>query len=366
MRPLVTLNHYTLPSWLHDAVGCHANFSTCSPRGWVDSTRAVNEGQKYAGFVAQEFGGEVDWWATVNEPLQNMLFGYIEPSAQRSQPPAVGLQQAAAKTVFGALVDIHARMYDAIKQYDTVDADGDGKTSWVGVVYPFVPIAPTNPSSALDTQAAKNIDYLWNRAYLNAVALGQYDANLDGKTTTRADLVNRMDYVGINWYGGLQVSGIGISLLSTLSPLFTANPLNIVTTDNQPDKLAGFVDWVNLTLGKPAVITENGTGGDDMTACFIVRNLKAISDALSYGADIRGYYYWTLMDNFEWNHGMNIRMGLYAVSATDPAKLRVARPAVATYGQIAASHVLPDSLVAQCAIVPPPPDAGPADASGQD
>jgi beta-glucosidase/6-phospho-beta-glucosidase/beta-galactosidase len=360
LRPMVTLNHYTLPSWLHDAVGCHTNFSTCSPRGWLDSTRAVNEVQKYAGFVAQEFGGEVDWWATVNEPLQNMLFGYIEPSAQRSHPPAVSLQQAAAKTVFGALVDAHARMYDAIKQYDTVDADGDGVTSWVGVVYPLVPIEPANPGSAFDVQAAKNIDYLWNRAYLNAVALGQYDANLDGNTTTRSDLVNRMDYVGINWYGGLKVSGIGFSLLPTLSPLFTANPLNIVTTDNQPDKLPAFVKYVNVTLGKPAVMTENGTSGDSTTPCFIVDNLQAVTRAIAGGADVRGYFYWTLTDNYEWNHGMNIRMGLYAVNATDPAKVRTPRPAVATYSRIAGSHVLPDELVSQCAAAA---DAGAHDAS---
>jgi beta-glucosidase/6-phospho-beta-glucosidase/beta-galactosidase len=316
----------------------------------------VTEGQKYAGFVAQEFGGEVDWWATVNEPLQNMLFGYIEPSAARAHPPAVSLQQAAAKTVFGALVDIHARMYDAIKQYDTVDADGDGNASFVGVVYPFVPIAPAS-SSSLDVQAAKNVDYLWNRAYLNAVALGEYDANLDGKTTLRSDLVNRMDYVGMNWYGGLQVSGLGFSFLSTLSPLFTANPLNIVQTDNQPDKLAEFVSYVNVTLGKPAIITENGTTGDDHTACFMASNLRAVANAIASGADIRGYYYWTLMDNYEWNHGMNIRMGLYAVNATDPAKVRVARSAVPTYGIISASHAIPGELFTECGLTTAPPGA---------
>jgi beta-glucosidase len=275
----------------------------------------------------------------------------------------VSLQQAAAKTVFGALVEVHARMYDAIKQYDTVDADGDGQASWVGVVYPFVPVEPANPGSILDQQAVTNIDYLWNRAYLNAVALGKYDANLDGNTTMRADLANRMDYIGINWYGGLKVSGIGVSLLPQLSPLFTANPFDIVQTDNQPDKLAAFLNYVNVTLGKPAVMTENGTSGDDTTPCFIVRNIEAIADARALGADIRGYYYWTLMDNYEWNHGMNIRMGLYAVSATDPAKVRTARPAVATFGQIAGSHLLPYSLIAQCRNAAA--DGGAADAAAE-
>ena len=349
MRPLVTLNHYTLPSWLHDAVGCHTSFATCSPRGWVDSTRAVSEVAKYAGFVGQEFGGEVDWWATVNEPLQNMVFGYMMPSAQRSQPPAVSLQTAAAKTVLGALIDAHARMYDALKQSDTVDADGDGKASWVGVVYPLVPVTPANPKSTLDQQAAKNLDYLWNRVYLNAVALGKYDANLDGNTTVRADLAGRMDYIGVNWYSGLEVTGVATSLLGSFSPLFTANPLQLVTTPNQPDKLAAFLHYVNVDLGKPAIMTENGTSGDTSTPGFIVENLKAVRDAIAAGADVRGYFYWTLTDNYEWNHGMDIRMGLYAVDKGDPTKARVARPAVAVYGQIAQSGVLDDAVIAKWA-----------------
>ncbi len=352
MRPLVTLQHYSLPSWLHDAVGCHTDFTNCSPRGWVDESRAVAEAAKYAGFVGQEFGGDVDWWATVNEPLQNMVFGYLEPNAQRSQPPAVSLQTAAAKTVLDALINAHARMYDALKQSDTVDADGDGIASWVGVVYPLVPVTPANPKLAVDQTAAKNIDYLWNRVYLNAVVLGKYDANLDGTTTVRSDLAGRMDYVGVNWYGGLEVSGLAISLLPALSPLFTASP-DLVTTDNQPDKLAAFLHYVNVDLGMPAVITENGTGGDANTPGFIVANLEAVAGAIAAGADVRGYFYWTLTDNFEWNHGMNIRMGLYAVDATDPTKTRTARPAAKAYAEIASSGSVPAALVAEW-----PTDAG--------
>lgn len=349
MQPLVTLYHYALPSWIHDAKGCHANLANCSPKGWVDSERTLREVQKFAAFCAQEFGGEIDWWATLNEPLQNMLFGYVQPSDARSHPPAVSLQSAAAKTVFHALIDAHARMYDAVKQNDKIDADGDGKSSFIGVVYPLVPIAP---ASALpwDTQAATNIDYLWNRAYLNAVVLGKYDENLDGTIVERADLKGRMDYVGVNWYGGITVSGLGFSLLPALSPKFTANPLNFVETPNDPSKLAAFLRYVNDELGMPAIVTENGTtdASDDGSAPrFLVRNLKAIADAIAAGADVRGYFYWTLMDNFEWNHGMNIRMGLYAVDKDDAMKRRRPRQAVGVFDQIARWGVLPDALVAQ-------------------
>ena len=55
--------------------------------------------------------------------------------------------------------------------------------------------------------------------------------------------------------------------------------------------------------------------------------------AIDDGADVRGYFYWTLMDNYEWNHGMDMKFGLYAVGS-DAAKTRTARSAVATYGEI--------------------------------
>jgi beta-galactosidase len=350
MKPLVTLYHYSLPVWIHDAAGCHANFDNCSPRGWVDAERTLREIQKYTRFCAQEFGAEVDWWATLNEPLQNMLFGYVQPTQQRAHPPAVSLETGAARIVFNALIDAHARMYDAIKASDTVDADGDGDSSFVGVVYPLVPIVPSNPGSGWDMQAASNIDYLWNRAFLNAVTLGQFDAKLDKRVAQREDLAGRMDYIGINYYFGIQVSGLGISIpiIDALSPLFTANPLDFKEIPNDPGALKGFVHWVNDELGQPVMITENGVpdaADDGTTPQFLVRNLKAVQESIAEGADVRGYFYWTLMDNYEWNHGMEVRMGLYAVDKNDPSKKRVPRRAVPIYGTIARHRVLPFSYI---------------------
>jgi len=65
----LTINHYTLPLWIHDGNACHQSLSTCTARGWLDKDRTVREIAKYAGFVAREFGAEVDLWATENEPF---------------------------------------------------------------------------------------------------------------------------------------------------------------------------------------------------------------------------------------------------------------------------------------------------------
>ena len=70
-----------------------------------------------------------------------------------------------------------------------------------------------------------------------------------------------------------------------------------------------------VTLGVPIIITENGVADkkDSLRSIFIERYLYAVSKAISEGADIRGYYYWSLMDNFEWAEGYEMKFGLYEV-----------------------------------------------------
>src|SRR5579883_14375 len=200
ITPLVTLNHYTLPTWIHDALGCHQDLVHCSPRGWLDGDRTIREIARYAGFCAQEFGGEVDLWATLNEPFTAISFaGYLHPSAMRSNPPGANLAFDAMKQVTINMITAHAKMYDAIKAGDTMDANGDGKSSIVGIVYNIQPVAPAS-QDPLDVQGANNMSYLMNQLFLDAVAKGDLDEKFDGNQVHHPELANRLDYVGANIY----------------------------------------------------------------------------------------------------------------------------------------------------------------------
>jgi beta-glucosidase/6-phospho-beta-glucosidase/beta-galactosidase len=350
LRPLVTLNHYTLPTWIHDAVGCHADLDTCSPRGWVDKDRTVREIAKYAGFCAREFGAEVDQWATLNEPFAVVLPGYLMPSPDRTNPPAASLRFAEAKTVLVGLIEAHARMYDAVKVNDEDDVDGDGEASQVGVVYAMAPVRPKDPENELDVAAAKNVFYLWNMVYLNGVAKGELDADLDGEAEHRDDLANRMDYIGINYYTRITVVGTTSPYLPELSPLSTFDPFRLEPWEDYPKGLYEMAMVVRDDLELPAIVTENGAEdpSDDGTGpSYMVRHLTWLSRAIAEGADVRGYFYWTLMDNYEWNHGMDIRMGLYAVDEADPTKARVARKAAGVFAQVAAAGGVPADLASR-------------------
>jgi beta-glucosidase/6-phospho-beta-glucosidase/beta-galactosidase len=349
LTPLVTLNHYTLPSWIHDAYGCHTNLDTCTARGWLDHDNILHEIAKYAGFAAREFGGEVDLWATLNEPLTAIvLAGYIFPGTYRSNPPGVMLRLPEAKAVLNTMIEGHARMYDAVKANDTVSAAAGGPPARVGLVYNLEPVFPEDPTDPVDTTAATNLSYLLNEVFLNATIKGNLDANLDGTTTQRADLGGRMDYLGINYYARLVVKG-GADPFPTLSPLLTVSIGSLMSFDyNYPQGIYDVLTLAKQKWNVPIIITE--TGFDDpmdqgKAPAWLVETLQWTSRAMKEGANVEGYFWWSLMDNYEWNHGMSFHLGMYAVDPHDPMKPRVARKTVADYQRIASSGNIPQDLV---------------------
>ncbi len=338
IKPLVTLNHYTLPTWIHDGVECHKNLSTCTKRGWLDRERIVKEIAKYAGFCAKEFGADVDLWATQNEPFAVVLPGYLLPSAERLNPPAVGFQYDAAKDVMVAMIEAHARMYDAVK------ANDPGST--VGLVYATTPVKGKT-DSRVDKRAAENVFYLYNTAFLDGVAKGDLDAKLDGKPVHRDDLANRLDFIGINYYGRTTVTGTGSASLPTLSMLTTFDPTSIALFEDYPKGLYEIAMFMKTRYGLPTYVTETGAQVQvekEAGASWLVRHAIWVRRAINDGADVRGFFYWTLMDNFEWNHGMGYQFGLYAVDKADPLKKRVARTAVAKYREITKANDVPKAL----------------------
>lgn len=350
ITPLVTLNHYTLPTWIHDAVACHKDLSTCTKRGWLDKARLHTEIARYSAFVAKEFGGEVDLWATLNEPFAVVLPGYLLPSVDRVNPPGVSLRIAEAKEVMVAMIEAHAKMYDAVKAADTADADGDGTAASIGLVYPLTPAKGKDPNNRLDVKAAENIFYLYNTAFLDAVVKGLVDADLDGKKDSpepRADLVGRMDYLGLNYYTRVTVKGLDSAAFPTLSPLTTFDPTDLSPWEDYPQGIYEMQKYAQATYGLPIYVTETGTDGaadGDKIARWMVRCLEWTKRAIKDGADVRGFFVWSLTDNYEWNHGMKMRFGLYEVAA-DAAKTRKPRSAVKAYADIVKAKDVPAALL---------------------
>lgn len=324
LTPIVTLNHYTLPLWVHDGKACHADVTTCSPNGWVDGDRMARLIGLYSGFAAQQYGDRVRWWATLNEPLAIVLAGYLLPSEDRTNPPGVVNTDAAFAVVFN-LVQGHAAMYDGVHAYDD--------DAMVGLVPNLAAVQPLDPENPTDVQGAEDGNYVYNEVMLNAAIYGEFDRNLDGVAEEQhPEVAGRMDFLGVNYYTRITFRGL-------TGPLFADYPKSDfypeVLWEEYPEGIAE-VSALAASYGVPVIITENGTTPTEESGeTFLRPHLQALLDERERGTDIRGYCYWSLLDNYEWNHGMSMKFGLYEVDTT--TKARTLRTIGQTYADIIAA-----------------------------
>ena len=237
-------------------------------------------------------------------------------------------------------LEAHARMYDAIKANDTVDADGDGVAAVVGMsmsVADWEPSRQNIPSQQPDDLAARDrIVYLFHYMWVDSIVNGTFDADLDGVPDEQhPSWAGRLDWLGLQYYFRAGVSGANPLLPApvALTPCTQGFDLGscLQTTDSTycvPQM--GYEFWsdgirpVLVAFSHrypelPLVVTESGIATDvgKRRAEAIVRVLESIARARDEdGVDVRGYYHWSLTDNFEWADGFKPHFGLYAV---DPA-----------------------------------------------
>jgi beta-galactosidase len=336
VHPLVTVNHYTLPLWVHDGKSCHLDPDACTATGWVDGDTS-RKAALYAGYLGREFGAQVDEWATLNEPMAIPLSGYLVPGSDRSNPPGLFRDGARAKATIDHQIEGSAAMYDALHAEDTADADGDGTAASVGIVMNLVDIAPRDPSRDLDLRAADHIRHVYHDVWLGGLTRGDWDDDLDGTfDRVRPELSGRLDWIGVNYYAQVAVGGLPSPLIDEI-PAFDFVPVLswVPAGDGMERVLAEAASY-----GVPVQVTENGLSSDrpEVRIASLEENLAAVKAAIDAGQDVRGYYYWSYVDNYEWNHGMDMRFGLYGL---DPVtKDRVETPLMTRYREIAAARSL--------------------------
>jgi beta-galactosidase len=233
-------------------------------------------------------------------------------------------------------------MYDAIHENDLVDATGDGNKAQVGLVPNLAPAHPRNPERELDVTGAANAHRLYNEYMLDPLILGEFDRDYDGNVDEmRDDLKGRMDFVGINYYTKLTISGLAGPLTEDI-PLLNFLPDTSDLFAWYPRGIYEVAMFVTERYGLPIYITENGTvseGDETRPIPFLVDHLSWLRRAIAEGADIRGYFFWSLIDNYEWNHGFDMPFGLFGY---DPVtKTRSLKKLGEVYGEIAADNGIP-------------------------
>jgi beta-glucosidase len=324
LTPIVTLHHFTNPLWVADA------------GGW-EVRDTVDRFESFVRFCAREYGSEVDWWCTVNEPEVYAFRGWSEGV----WPPGVR-DESRALSVIANLLEAHGRAYHVLKSVDRADADRDGNPVRVGFAKHYTQLEPLRPWNPLDRLQA----YFENRVFIEAVERAAIDGTIDlaipGARPVRRtlpELKGTLDWYGLNYYTRWMVR--------SLSPKpHVARPGSSRTDLDWEIWPEGFDEALVHAgkLGLPVLVTENGFAdeADAFRPRAIVAYVEAMHRAISSGVRVLGYLHWSLLDNFEWSDGFNARFGLYAVDFTRPERPRTRRQGAEVLARIARQNALTD------------------------
>jgi beta-galactosidase len=315
LKVFLTLDHFTLPLWVHDPVGCHRDIESCARKGWADEKTVIEFG-KYADFAASAFSENVDVWETINEPDVIAEAGYFLGSTQGFPP---GLDDALqAFRVERNLVFAHSVAYSSLKKH------APAKPVGIGIAPSFFFPVDDDPRSG---KAAEYATYMSSEWMLNALVFGAFDSDLDMVTDERAEGMSGTDFIGIDYYQRIRMR---YSESSALAGVINMEMLPCVDCtdfgwDIYPEGIRSVSKWIFEKYRLPIYILENGIADakDEKRAGFIRDHLKALGDAINVdGTPIKGYFHWSLMDNFEWADGYSMRFGLYAVDFGTKARVK--------------------------------------------
>ena len=283
----VTLNHFTLPRWL-------------AKRGsWLYSGTA----ERFSRYVSRAVGGlddVVDLWVTLNEPNVLAYTAYMGPL----WPPGKRSMLAGFRAL-RQMLKAHAKGYYAAREVTDKP---------VGIVLNTPLFEAHRPDHSHDRFARGFQDWAFNGVLIEALRDGLLRFPLTFFTRTEPRLANSFDFVGINYYGRFEVQFD----LRAETPFGRHVQSPSIGTEQTswgqvcPRGLTEQLKRVSRRLGKPVYVTENGLydNKDKARLGFLVDHVHAVADALRQGVDVRGYFHWSLVDNFEWAEGWSTHFGL--------------------------------------------------------
>jgi beta-glucosidase len=307
VRPVPTLFHWDLPLGLD----------------WRERDTA----ERFAGYVAvvaDRLGDRMRTWITLNEPAEHTLLGH-----------ALGVHAPGERLLFDALPVAHHQLLAHGLAVRALRAAGAPD---IGIADSHAPVWPASEEPA-DREAADFYDVLLNRMFADPLLLGRYpdgigelmpgDAGADLKV-----IAEPLDFYGVNYYAPAKVGApSGTPGEFGGVPLPAELPFSVREIEDRPvtdfgwpvvpegltELLTGLRDRYGERL-PPVLITENGCsypGLDDQDRiAYLDAHIRAAHDALAAGVDVRGYFVWSLLDNFEWAEGYARRFGLVHVDFT--------------------------------------------------
>ncbi|MFF7276564.1 GH1 family beta-glucosidase [Streptomyces griseorubiginosus] len=308
VRPVPTLFHWDLPVALQEE------------GGWLNRDTASRFAE-YVSLVADRLGDRVTKWITLNEPAEHTLFGH-----------ALGAHAPGKQLMFDALPAAHHQLLGHGLAVQALRAAG---ATDIGIANSHGPTWPASQDQP-DVEAADFYDLLLNRLFAEPVLLGEYPSGLGdlmpGDVAADLKVISEpLDFYGVNYYAPTRVGAPqgediefgGLTIPAEL-PFSVQEIEGVPVTDFGwpvvPEGLTELLTGMRERYGDrlpPVVITENGCsyeGVDDQDRiAYLDGHVRALHQAVEAGVDVRGYFVWSLMDNFEWAEGYARRFGLVHV-----------------------------------------------------
>jgi len=292
IEPMVTLHHFSNPIWFEQG---GAFLQDNSPEIFV----------KFVQKVVQRLGPKVKLWCTINEPAIYAVFGYFTAEF----PPAEKDAKKAAR-VFRNMLLSHTAAYTAIKKIKP-----DAR---VGLVVHVAIFDPPNQWNLVDVLIARMLNQNMNNSHFEYLTKGSFDFSIPGMVSEsyKGGEKDAFDFVGLNYYTNhfrvFKPLGKEQFIETTKAP---PDMLTDMGWEIYPEGLYRSLKMIARYTSKPIYIAESGIADarDMKRARYIEDHLLVLNKAIGDGMDIRGYFYWSLLDNFEWAHGFDARFGLYHV-----------------------------------------------------
>jgi beta-glucosidase len=345
VRPWITLYHWDLPQALEDA------------GGWPERATAYRFAE-YAAAVHARFADRVADWTTLNEPWCSAFVGYAAGNhAPGRQEPAAAVR-AAHHLMLG-----HGLAVEAMRS-----ARADLR---YGITLNLYPTDPATDDPA-DVDAARRVDGVGNRIFLDPILRGRYPddvlADLDPisgrghiQPGDEKQIGLPLDVLGVNYYSRHVVrarpdgssSEVNLAWVGAghVESVRTGLPRTAADWEIDPPGLYDILTRISREYDTPPLyITENGAAFDDLITAdgavhdqqridFLDQHFRQARRAIADGVDLRGYFVWSLLDNFEWAWGYDRRFGIVYVDYE--AQRRLMKDSAHWYASVAATNTVP-------------------------
>lgn len=321
MTPMVTLHHFSEPLWLVE-------------RGGWESEETPALFARFVRHVVSALKDYVTLWVTINEPNVYVFCGWVEGVF----PPGKQDIKLAA-TVIKNLLIAHAAAYQVIHEIQP--------EARVGVATSYRSFIPAHAASPFDRIMANILNQIFNKAFNDCLVDGRL--NLVIKKIKLPEAAGTQDFIGLNYYTRDLIS------FKPLKPgsffYQAAFPKEASVSENKfianvPAGIWDGLKWAH-SYNLPIVITENGVedSQDTLRPRYLVEHLHQVWRAANYNWQVKGYFHWSLVDNFEWERGWTQRFGLWGLDVATQARFR--RASVDVYERICRENGISSEMVAE-------------------